>query len=95
MVYNWQKAYSAQNSLQNYYKWDTTTTNTFVSNKDKTPKEFQSSVVYKFSRPGCSQSYIGKTDRCIYTRLKEHTTSKDLEIFKHTNTCEQFNSPTY
>ena len=56
-------------------------------NKDKTPKDFQSSVVYKISCPGCTKSYIGKTDRCLYTRLKEHTTSTDSEIFKHTNTC--------
>ena len=70
--------------------WDTTTTNTFVSKKDKTPKKFLSSVVYKFSCPGCSHSYIGKTDRCLYTRLKEHTTSTDSEIFKHINSCEHF-----
>ena len=49
-----------------------------------------SSVVYKFSCPGCSHSYIGKTDRCLYTRLKEHTTSTDAEIFKHINSCEHF-----
>ena len=70
--------------------WDTTTTNTFVSKKDKTPKKFLSSVVYKFSCPGCSHSYIGKTDRCLHTRLKEHTTSTDSEIFKHINSCEHF-----
>ena len=70
--------------------WDTTTTNTFVSKKDKTPKKFLSSVVYKFSCPGCSHSYIGKTDRCLYTRLKEHSTSTDSEIFKHINSCEHF-----
>ena len=55
-----------------------------------TPKKFLSSVVYKFSCPGCSHSYIGKTDRCLYTRLKEHTTSTDSEIFKHINSCEHF-----
>ena len=70
--------------------WDTTTTNTFVSKKDKTPKKSLSSVVYKFSCPGCSHSYIGKTDRCLYTRFKEHTTSTDSEIFKHINSCEHF-----
>jgi predicted RNA-binding Zn-ribbon protein involved in translation (DUF1610 family) len=64
----------------------------FVSCKDKTPKEFQSSVVYKFSCPGCGKTYIGKTDRCLYTRLNEHAiTDKNSEIYKHINTCEQFN----
>jgi predicted RNA-binding Zn-ribbon protein involved in translation (DUF1610 family) len=72
--------------------WDTTTTGCFVSCKDKTPKEFQSSVVYKFSCPGCGKTYIGKTDRCLYTRLNEHAiTDKNSEIYKHINTCEQFN----
>ena len=42
--------------------WNTMTTSCFVSCKDKTPKEFQSFIVYKFSCPGCSKSYIGKTE---------------------------------
>ena len=36
--------------------WDNTTTGCFVSCKDKTPKEFQSSVVYKFSCPGLDKT---------------------------------------
>ena len=33
--------------------------------------------------------HIGKTDRCLYTRLNEHAiTDKNSEIY---NTCEQFN----
>jgi predicted GIY-YIG superfamily endonuclease len=40
-------------------------------------------VVYKFSCPGCSSSYIGKTDRCLYTRIKEHAKSDKSEIFNH------------
>lgn len=70
--------------------WDTMTTSCLVSCKDKTPKEFQSSVVYKFSCPGCSKSYIGKTDRCLYTRLNEHATTDKSEIYKHITTCEHF-----
>ena len=58
--------------------WDTMTTSCFILCKDKT-KEFQSSIVYKFSCPGCSKSYIGLTD--IYTRLNEHAkTDKHSEI---------------
>ena len=70
--------------------WKTTTTNCLLSCKDKTPKEYQSSVVYSFSCPGCQQSYIGKTDRCFFTRIKEHTTCPDSEIHNHINSCEQF-----
>ncbi len=51
-------------------------------------KELQSSVVYKFSCP--QASYIGKTDRCLMTRLKEHARSKESEIYKHINSCEHF-----
>ena len=66
-------------------------TSYFVSCRDKTSKEFQSSIVYRFSRPGCSKSYIGKTDRCLYTRLNEHAkTDKHSEIYKHINDCEHF-----
>ena len=71
--------------------WDNTTTGCFVSCKDKTPKEFQSSVVYKFSCPGCAKAYRGKTDRCLYTRMKEHaSTDNKSDIYKHINSCEQF-----
>jgi hypothetical protein len=59
----------------------------FVSCKDKTPKEFQSSIVYKFWCLGCSKSYvaIGKTDRCLsclHTRLRnEHPTIDKSDWF--------------
>ena len=49
---------------------DTTSSNTFLSLK----------VVYKFICPGCKASYIGKTDRCLATRIKEHTYCKDSSI---------------
>ena len=61
--------------------YDTTSTNTFLSMKDRTPTELQNyCVVYKFSCPGCQASYIGKTDHCLMTRLKEHARSKESEI---------------
>ena len=69
---------------------DTTNSNTFLSLKDWTQKELKSSVVYKFICPGCKASYIGKTDRCLATRIKEHTYCKDSEIYKHINNCELF-----
>ncbi len=34
---------------------------------------------------------MGKTDRCLCTRLHEHaTTDAKSEIYKHINTCDQF-----
>ena len=71
--------------------WNTTTTNAFLGVKDITPKPLESSVVYKFTCPGCSCSYIGKTDRCLQTRIKEHCHSNDSEIYKHINSCDEFN----
>ena len=40
---------------------------------NKTPKTYQSSVVYEFTCPGYNSRYIGKTDRCLYTRTKENS----------------------
>ena len=70
--------------------WRTTQTNCFLSCKDKTPNEYQSSVVYQFSCPGCKSSYNGKTDRCLFTRLKEHSTRDSSEINAHINSCDHF-----
>ncbi len=53
--------------------WKTTDANYFISLKDPTPKTYQTSVVYEFKCPRCNAIYIGKTDRCLYTRIKEHS----------------------
>ena len=50
--------------------WEITDCNIYTSQKDPTPKLYKSSIVYKFVCPGCNASYIGKTDRCLYTRIK-------------------------
>jgi hypothetical protein len=34
--------------------------------------------------------YIGKTDRCLYTRTKEHSYHTESVIHQHLSTCEQF-----
>jgi hypothetical protein len=63
--------------------WKTTDTNFFISLKDATPKTYQSSVVYEFKCPGCNANYVGKTDRCLYTRIKEHSSLDSSEIYNH------------
>ena len=70
--------------------WKTINSNVFVSCKGKTPKTYQSSVVYEFTCPGCNNRYIGKTDRCLYTRTKEHAYHTESVIHQHLSTCEQF-----
>ena len=70
--------------------WETTECNCFTSQKDPTPKPYKSSIVYKFVCPGCNASYIGKTDRCLYTRVNEHAKSDKSEIYNHVHDCEHF-----
>ena len=40
--------------------------------KDKMNKLSKSNVVYQSSCPGCESSYIGKTERTLLERTKEH-----------------------
>ena len=50
----------------------------YTNNKDKVPLLNKSHVVYKFICPGCQSSYIGKTDRTLLTRTREHAVT-DIE----------------
>ena len=71
--------------------WKTTDANCFISLKDHTPKMYQSSVVYEFKCPGCNANYVGKTDRCLYTRIKEHSCHDSSKIYNHICSCNDFN----
>lgn len=42
----------------------------FAITKDKTPRLRRSSLVYKFTYPGSSRSYIGKAERTSYETVK-------------------------
>ena len=44
----------------------------FTSNKDRTPLLSSSCLVYQYSCPGCSKSYIGKTESTLFNRTMEH-----------------------
>ena len=70
--------------------WQTTKVSFFTNSKDRTAKDYCSSVVYKFTCPGCNTQYIGKTDRNLVSRIKEHAKGNS-EIFIHTNSCADFN----
>lgn len=52
--------------------WKTTNSNCYLSCKDRTPKEYQSSVVYRFSCPGSQAAYIGKTDTLQARTVQSH-----------------------
>ena len=52
--------------------YDTKKFSYFLSNKDKIPNLSKSNVVYEVKCPGCSATYIGKTERFLQSRLSEH-----------------------
>ena len=54
------------------------------------PKPYKNSVVYQFTCPRCCSSYTGKTDWCLYTRIKEHAKSDKSEICNHIHNCKEF-----
>lgn len=57
--------------------YNTTKTNIFVNLKDRTEKELQSGVVYKFNCQGCQAFYISKSEGCLAIRLQEHPGFKE------------------
>ena len=59
----------------------------FTNLKDQTDLLSKSSVVYEFCCPGCSSAYIGKTDRTLFIRTKEHATRSDHVINNHIENC--------
>ena len=55
--------------------------------KHKLNKLGKSNVAYQFSCPGRESSYIGKTERTLFERTKEHVTRADLVIKGHLDNC--------
>ena len=49
----------------------------FCSITDKIPTHQKSNVIYTIKCPGCGEDHIGKTDRCVITRLNEHNNCSD------------------
>ena len=75
--------------------YQTTKMSFFTNTKDKTSTLSQSSIVYKFSYPGCTSSYIGKTDRTLFKKTEEHGYSNPNEndqsaIYEHISVCQNF-----
>ena len=61
----------------------------FTNTKDKIPFLSKSAVVYQFRCPGCQSCYIGKTDRTLFERTREHC-FKDSAIASHIDECTHF-----
>ena len=60
----------------------------FLSNKDKMPNLSKSNVVYEVKCPGCSATYIGKTERCLQSRLSEHINPTKSAKGQHFHNCQ-------
>ena len=66
----------------------TTKLNMFTNVKDKTPKENKSNIVYEFTCQKCSKCYIGKTERTLLERAREHAyKDNDSAVNKHLQSC--------
>ena len=61
----------------------------FLSKKDKIPDFERNDLVYEFSCPGCSATYIGKTVRNLRTWLTEHAKLNTSAVSEHLTTREQ------
>ena len=61
-----------------------------VSSHLKTTHQKCITAVYEFKCPGCNANYIKKTDRCLYTRVKEHSCNDSFEIYNHIWSCNEF-----
>ena len=68
--------------------YDTKKFSYFLSNKDKIPNLSKSNVVYEEKCPGCSATYIGKTERCLQSRLSEHINPTKSAIGQHFHNCQ-------
>ena len=70
----------------------TTKMSFFANTKDKTSSLYQSSVVCKFTWPGCSCNYTSKTDQTLQERTEEHAypnkkSNKQSATYEYLSTC--------
>ena len=57
----------------------------------------QASVIYKFLCRGCKSFYVGKTDRILHERTKEHAYAKSNKnehsaIYEHLSLCTHYSN---
>ena len=70
--------------------FNTTKLSYFCNAKDAVPFLNKSFVVYQFKCPGCSSTYIGKTERTLFERSAEHAHyDTQSAVYNHLVTCEQ------
>ena len=69
---------------------DTKKISFYCNVKDKVPYEQRNNIIYRIRCPGCGGKYIGKTERCLISRMNEHGTRDTEPMFKHLSECEMF-----
>ena len=70
--------------------YDTKKMSFYCNIKDKVPHDQRNHVIYKIKCPGCNSCYIGKTERCLITRINERGTKETEPMFEHLSECEAF-----
>ena len=58
--------------------------------KDEVPHDLRNHVIHKIKYPGCNGCYIGKTERCLTTRINEQGTKETVPMFNDLSECESF-----
>ena len=55
----------------------------FFATSDRNPIINQSFAVYEFTCPDCDANYVGKTERTLYERCAEHTSTDRNRVAKN------------
>ena len=76
--------------MLNLLFYDTKKISFYCNVKDKVPHEQRNNIIYRITCPGCGGKYIGKTERCLISRMNEHGTRDTEPMFKHLSECEMF-----
>ena len=89
------KCFKKEVTVKFVLRYQTTKLSYFTNTKDKSPFLSQSSVIYKFVCPGCKSCYVGKTDRTLHERTKEHAYAKGNKneqsaIYEHLSLCTHY-----
>ena len=80
----------SESYLQNLVSSDETIF--YSSNKDRIPLLSNSCLVYRFICPGCSKSYVGKTETTLFNRTKQHSwCDKKSALYNHFESCPHRN----
>ena len=90
------KCFKKEKRIKFLLQYETTKLSYFTNTKDKISLLSQLSVVYKFVCPGCSSSYIGKTERNLWERTEQHAyknnnLKEQSAIYEQLLTCEHYN----